>query len=83
MSSRTRVHRLAAEDFPMTIEAIRSDNKRFVWGATVLKPLGDRLAELFVPPCSEWIGIPVYIRTSNGRGERSITGPHDMRASAR
>jgi hypothetical protein len=75
----TSAHLLSPDDFPLTIEVVRSDNLRFVWGATVLKPRGGRLAELWVPPCSKWIGMPVYVRMTTGTGEQSLTGPHDMR----
>lgn len=75
----TRAHRLAAEDFPLTIEVLRTDNLRFVWGASVLPPRGGRLAELYCPPCSQWTGVPVYVRMTTGTGDVSLTGPHDMR----
>lgn len=76
-TERAAIHRLRPELFPMTIEVIRTDNKQFVWGATVLAPRDGLLHPLYIPPCATWIGGPVYVRTTYGTGESHIIGMPD------
>lgn len=63
---------LPIEKYPLTVMALRSDNREEVWRHTMMSPGG-----MTVPPLKKQHGVSVIIRIEFGDGTSSETKPHD------